>query len=408
MKTLNLFVSAIEYSANLHLANLLKSLQKLQISFTLYGIFDSTLLNQILIESQNAYKTNNNQTDSKQLNSNTINNFQSTYNPEYFRIMGFVDVLKRIPKFFQLKQELAQISLKCDIALFMDSSSFNIPLIQTIRKLLDKTKSQKKPRIIYYILPQVWAWKPKRAQILSEICDELWGILPFEKDFYPNSALITYMGHPLLDAIPYSFDTPQNTHNIAFMPGSRKSEIRSLFPIFNQLAKYLKSQGKNPILIIPKAFKNDDLSKIYGDISAFELSFDTYLGLQTSEFAFVCSGTATLESTLLGIPTILTYKAKPLDYYIARALVKLNYIGLANIFLEFYYFKAPKNNPNPTIFPIHPEFLQEQVSIENLKKAYDSFNYKHFFEQKKILFSYLAHGSAESCVKKIQNFMKNL
>ncbi|MBD5164287.1 lipid-A-disaccharide synthase [Helicobacter sp.] len=397
MKILKIFVSAIEYSANIHLANLVKSLQQARVPFVLYGIFDSALLHQRLLESQTSSP---NTTDSTNL-------FQSAYNPESFRVMGFVGILRLIPKFFKLKQELAQIALKCDIALFMDSSSFNIPLIQTIRKSL-RNKSQKPPHIIYYILPQVWAWKPKRAKILSEICDELWGILPFEKDFYPKTAQITYVGHPLLDAIPYSLDTPQESQKIAFMPGSRKSEIRALFPIFSQLAKTLKSQGKSAILIAPKVFEKCDLNAIYGDISAFEISFDTYLGLRQCAFAFVCSGTATLESTLLGIPTILAYKAKPLDYLIAKSLVKLNYIGLANIFLEFHVFNAPKNNPNPAIFPIHPEFLQKNVSVENLQNAYACFDYRHFFEQKKILFQYLAHGSAESCAKKLQNFAKNL
>lgn len=395
MKTLKLFVSAIEYSANLHLVNLLKSLQQMRIPFTLYGIFDSTLLKQSLKEDKGGIP-------------DIQDNFQNVYNPDSFRIMGFVDALKLIPNFFKAKRTLAHIALECDIALFMDSSSFNIPLIQAIRKLASTTHLQNLPYIIYYILPQVWAWKPKRAQILSEICDELWGILPFEKDFYPKTAPITYVGHPLLDEIPYSFNARQNTQNIAFMPGSRKSEIRTLFPIFKKLAKILKSQGKNVILIIPKAFNQCDLTKIYGDLSMFELSFDTYLGLKKSEFAFVCSGTATLESTLLGIPTILAYKAKPLDYLIAKALVRLNYIGLANIFLEFHYFNSPKNNPNPATFPIIPEFLQNNVQVENLKNAYTLFDYHHFFEQKKILFEYLANGSAESCAKKIKNFKKIL
>ncbi|TLD87828.1 lipid-A-disaccharide synthase [Helicobacter sp. MIT 05-5294] len=414
MKTLKLFVSAIEYSANIHLANLLKSLQQSQTPFILYGIFDSTLLQQILgkipeIANQTEANTLDSSQDSNKTTSMNYTYFsQNIYNPESFRIMGFVGILKLIPTFFKLKAKLAQIALQCDMALFMDSSSFNIPLIQSIRKLSSQTQPFKKPRIVYYILPQVWAWKPKRAQILSEICDELWGILPFEATFYPKTSTITYVGHPLLDAIPYSFDSPQKTQNIAFLPGSRKSEIRALFPIFNQLAKDLKSQGKNAILIIPKAFEKQDLSAIYGDICAFEISFDTYAGLKKSEFAFVCSGTATLESTLLGIPTILAYKAKLLDYWIAKALVKLNYIGLANIFLEFHLFKTPKKNPNPSNFPIHPEFLQKDANVKNLKNAYLHFDYAHFFEQKKILLEYLAYGSAESCAKKIKNFAKNL
>ena len=89
--------------------------------------------------------------------------------------------------------------------------------------------------------------------------------------------------------------------------------------------------------------------------------YDTYEGLAKCEFAFVCSGTATLESTLLGIPTILAYKARKLDYWIAKSLVKLNYIGLANIFLEFFYFGSPHDNKTPQNFPIHPKSDRSHV-----------------------------------------------
>ena len=149
MKPVRIFVSALEYSANLHLANLLIALKQKNISFTLCGIFDTQV----------------------------ISDFQSDFEPSVFRVMGFIGILKLIPKFLHIKKQLANIATTCDIALFMDSSSFNIPLIQTIRK------SPKTPYIIYYLLPQVWAWKPRRAKVLARICNALWGILPFEKDF---------------------------------------------------------------------------------------------------------------------------------------------------------------------------------------------------------------------------------
>ena len=317
--------------------------------------------------------------------------------------MGFSEILKIVPKFLTAKKELAELASKSDVALFMDSSSFNIPLIQSIHK-----QRTTKPYIIYYILPQVWAWKAYRAQILSKICDALWGILPFEQEFYPKSAPIYYVGHPLLDAIPYSLTTLQNSQKIAFMPGSRKAEIRALFPIFKTLAITLKSQQKIPLLIIPQTFKNMDLHEIYGDLSDFEITFDTYEGLRECSFAFVCSGTATLESTLLGIPTLLAYKTRTLDYWIAKALVRLNFIGVSNIFLEFHNYKHPKNNPNPEIPPIHPEFLQHQVTPQNLLHAYEAYDYAHFFKQKENLIQYLQHGSAQTCATLLENFTNNL
>ncbi|MCI5968956.1 lipid-A-disaccharide synthase [Helicobacter sp.] len=382
MKSVKIFISALEYSANLHLLRLLDTFSQKGIPFILCGIFDTQVLT--------SYKSN----------------FQNILNPSNFRIMGFSGILKLIPKFLITKKELVKLASTSDIALFMDSSSFNIPLIRTIKKRSYNSKHS--PHIVYYILPQVWAWKAYRAKVLSKICDSLWGILPFECDFYPKGTPICYVGHPLLDALPFSLNARQNSQKIAFMPGSRKAEIKALLPIFKTLAKTLKNQGKIPLLIAPQTFKDKDLNAIYGDLSDFEITFDTYAGLKDCSFAFVCSGTATLESTLLGIPTILAYKTRALDYSIAKILVKLNFIGLSNIFLEFYTYKAPKNNPNPKIPPIHPEFLQHFVTPQNLLNAYETFNYTHFFTQKAKLIEYLQQGSAQTCATNLENLIKNL
>lgn len=373
MKKIKIFVSALEYSANIHLFYLLNALQKKQLEFEICGIFDSEILKR-----------------------------DSSFSPNEFRVMGFVEVLRLIPKFFKIKKALIALAKECDFALFMDSSSFNIPLLKSLHQ------AKNKPYLAYYILPQVWAWKPYRAKILSVYCDALWGILPFEGFYYPKTSNFSYVGHPLLDEIPFSYTKANPTNLIAFMPGSRISEIKALFPVFKELVKHFKTMNKKALLIIPKHFKNRDLSKIYGDLRDFEISFETYEGLKQCEFAFVCSGTATLESTLLGIPTILVYKARWLDYWIAKRLVKLNYIGLANIFLEFLAYGSPKNNKNPQNFPIHAEFLQDQVKVEILLKAFDDFDYEKFFAQKEKLMEYLKNGSAENCARKIENFVKNL
>jgi len=372
-KPIKIFISALEYSANIHLSYLIQTLQKQYGECHFYGIFDSKILG-----------------------------FSSNFSPNEFRIMGFSGVLKLIPRFFKIKKELIVLAKQCDIAIFMDSSSFNIPLLKALSRDLNK------PYLVYYILPQVWAWKAYRAKILAQICDELWGILPFESAYYPKEANIAYVGHPLLDEIPFSREGRVDTGIIAFMPGSRISEIKALFPIFKSLAKKLKALQKQPLLIAPKHFENCDLSKIYGNLEDFSIVYDTYEGLAKCEFAFVCSGTATLESTLLGIPTILAYKARKLDYWIAKSLVKLNYIGLANIFLEFFYFGSPHDNKTPQNFPIHPEFLQEEVNPNTLFWAMQNYDYSKFFAQKKILLEYLKNGSAKNCVQKIENFAKNM
>ena len=358
-----IFISAIEYSANIHALKLIQSLRNLNLNFEIYGIFDEQIINQ-----------------------------KSQFSPNDFRVMGFSGIVKLIPKYFDIKNKLAHLAMQCDIAIFIDSSSFNIPIIKKIQNT----------KIIYYILPQVWAWKGYRAKLLSTLCDELWGIIPFEKDYYPKDSNICYVGHPLLDEIPYSNTKKQNTNKIALMPGSRKSEIKNLFPIFKEVSQ--KIPDKKFILIAPKNFQNKNLKHIYGEIENIEISFEPYNTLKECEFAFVCSGTATLETTLLGIPTILAYKTRMLDFLIAKSLVKLKFIGLANIFLSYKYHK--NINKKKLQAPIHPEFLQF-FNAQSLIDAYHNFDYERFFKEKESLINYLEYGSAKICANKLQNFYKN-
>ncbi len=236
--------------------------------------------------------------------------------------------------------------------------------------------------IIYYILPQVWAWKPKRVAKVEKYCDVLASILPFEQQFY-NKA--TYVGHPLLDEIPLFKLRAEETGVIAFLPGSRKSEIRSLFPIYKELAS--KIEGKEKLLVIPPHYDYREIAEIYGDLHDFKICRDTYEAFEKSEFAFVCSGTATLEAALVGVPFVLAYKAKAIDYWIAKQFVKLKHVGLANLIFDFEKME-----------PLHQEFLQEEVTVDNLFQAYETTDKEAFFNHAKKLRSMLSHGSQEAMI----------
>ena len=176
------------------------------------------------------------------------------------------------------------------------------------------------------------------------------------------------MGHPLLDEIKEYKETLVKSDIIAFMPGSRKSEIKRLLPIYKEVASSLKD--KKCILIIPPKFSQDEIKDIYGNICMFfEISTNAHKTLYESEFAFICSGTATLESALIGTPFVLSYIAKPLDYFIGRKLVKLEYVGLANILYK---------HMNNTI--LHKELLQEDVTVEVLLDIYKNFDRETFIQ----------------------------
>ena len=345
---MKLLVSALEHSANIHLKSLKKELPK-DIEFI--GIFDKEL-------------------------GESIVDLQS------LAIMGFVDAIKKLRFFFKLADEMVELAKEADKVLLMDSSGFNLPLAKKLKKAYPDKE------IIYYILPQAWAWKRKRIQTLTKLCDKLASILPFEKDYYPKNAPITYVGHPLLDIIPsFKEEINEKVKEVVFMPGSRKGEISKLMPIFYEVKEKLPKEIKKTI-IIPKFFTQEEVENLYGDLKDFNVEHNTYEVLNRADFGFICSGTATLEASLIGIPFVLVYIAKKLDYAIASRLVKLNYLGLANLMLE------RKNNTS-----IHPEFIQDEVTTQNLLKAFNEFDRSNFLEKSKELRNYLQHGSAKNVAK---------
>ena len=347
---MKLLVCAMEASSNIHLKELKKYLSE---DVELYGVFDKELGTPL-------------------------------YDLTSLAIMGFVDALKKLRFFFKLRDELVKLADSCDKVLLMDSSGFNLPLAKKLRETYPDKE------IIYYILPQAWAWKKGRVAKLEKYCSKLCSIIPFEGEMYSDKNKLTYVGHPLLDEIKEFKQELSNTNKIAFMPGSRKTEITNLMPIFRELIK--KIPKKEYVLIIPAKFDDAYIKKIYGDISEFTISKNTHEALIDSEYAFICSGTATLEAALIGTPFTLSYIAKRFDFFIGKLFVKLNYIGLANIFFE----KMGKS-------ALHSEFLQENVTVDNLLNDYNNLDKKSFFNNSKLLRDYLKNGSSQNVAKIIQN-----
>ena len=339
---MKILVSALEHSANVHLKSLKKELSD-DIEFI--GIFDESLGKPII--------------DVRSL-----------------AIMGFVDAFKKLRFFFKLNDEMLRLSEKADKVLLIDSSGFNLPLAKKIKKKYPQKE------IIYYILPQAWAWKRKRIPVLCKTIDKLCSILPFEPSYYPKDAPIEYVGHPLLDQIKkFKESLNDDIKNIVFMPGSRKGEITKLMPVFRELQERLHVKAT---LVIPKHFSQEYIQEVYGNIGAFTIANEPHEALYNADFAFICSGTATLEAALIGVPFVLSYIAKPLDYFIASRLVKLDYLGLGNIMFSQYKNEA-----------LHPEFIQKDVTVENLLKAYKEYDREKFLENSQSLRDYLKHGSSK-------------
>jgi lipid-A-disaccharide synthase len=347
---MKILVSALEHSANVHLRSLK---QELSSDVEFIGIFDKELGDSII--------------DLRSL-----------------AIMGFVDAVKKLAFFIKLNNKMVELAKDADKVLLIDSSGFNLPLAKKIKKRYPDKE------IIYYILPQAWAWKQKRIPVLEKTIDHLASILPFEKEYYSKNAPIEYVGHPLLDQISeFKNELKEEVKHIVFMPGSRKGEIKKLMPIFKDLQKKL---AVDSTIVIPKHFSKEEIKELYGSLLGFKIAHDAHKTLLEADFAFICSGTATLEASLIGIPFILTYIAKPLDYFIASRLVKLEYIGLGNIMFDRFKKRA-----------LHPEFIQEDVTLENLIKAYTEFDRSKFLEDSKALREYLQHGSSKRVASIIED-----
>ena len=416
---MRILVTALEPSANLHLKEVLKAFWAEYGEFELCGIYDENLCAEFEANLKQKSKENFSENSQKTLNLNSTPNSQEPLNlgdtpnskgvkinkPLYssheFSAMGFVEVLPLIFKAKRAIKELVSLALErqnansstnspkpFDAVLCIDSPAFNIPFAKALNAAGVRTKK------IYYILPQVWAWKKGRIPIIEANFDELASILPFDGQFFSKS---TFVGHPLLDELKEfkdesDFETilskEESKKTLSFLPGSRRSEIKRLMPVFRELALNFKGEK---ILCVPP-FNLARLDELYGDTKGFKVVTNTPQALKKSDFAFICSGTATLEAALIGTPFILAYKAKAIDVLIARLFVRLKHIGLANIMCDF----AGKTELNP-------EFLQNEVSAKNLFEAYRKFDFKEFFDKVSFLKNYLRFGSAKNVAKMLAN-----
>ncbi|MDF1881262.1 lipid-A-disaccharide synthase [Sulfurimonas sp. MAG313] len=322
-KPCKLLVSALEPSSNLHLKALYPHLEEAE----LCGIFDESLGNPL-------------------------------YSPKEFSVMGIKDVIGKIFAAKEAIAELVFLAKDADKVLLIDAPAFNLPLAKKIKeKYPDK-------EISYYVLPKVWAWKKKRAQKVDKYCDNLLSIFPFENEFYPRSI---YVGNPLMDEIKVCKGSVSNNKKIAFLAGSRKSEVRALMPIYHELRTKHKEEA---LLVIPPHFSHEEIEDLYGDLSEFTVIKNTHEALLKADFAYVCSGTATLECSLIGTPMVLVFVANKLEYWIGRKFVKLKHVGLANIIYDFQDKEE-----------MHIELLQDEVTVEKMYEVYKNIDKEKFLKR---------------------------
>jgi lipid-A-disaccharide synthase len=254
-------------------------------------------------------------------------------------VMGIAEVLKQY-RFFKgvMKQVLAEVDRrKPDVALLVDYPGFNLRLAAGLKK--------RGVKVYYYISPKVWAWNRKRIPQMAKVIDRLMVIFPFEVDLFKGTGLqVDFVGNPLVEQIDeFLARDPkplpwQSERRIALLPGSRKQEIERILPSILGAARLLESQI--PELSFMIATPNPRIEKLVTEkISKAPVKparLNVVCGearevMRQAEAAIVTSGTATLETALIGTPHILVYKTSAFTYWFARSVVRISHIGLVNI-----------------------------------------------------------------------------
>ena len=252
--------------------------------------------------------------------------------------MGFAGVVMNLRTIAGLmrrcKEEVARN--KPDVLILIDYPGFNM-------RMAEFAQSQH-IKVVYYISPQVWAWKKGRARKLKATVQRMLTILPFEKDFYKGYNWdVDYVCHPLLDAIDrrpevdpigrkkaWGLDPDQKI--IALLPGSRRQEIETMLPVMVKAVAPLEGYT---FVVAGAPSQDDELYERLMPKKGFVLlKNETYNLLEVAEAALVTSGTATLETALFGVPQVVCYKGNPVSYRIARMLVDIPYISLVNLILN--------------------------------------------------------------------------
>jgi len=275
-------------------------------------------------------------------------------------VVGLTEVISKLRTIYQamgsVKKALKR--LRPDLLILIDFPDFNFRVAAAARKL--------KIPVLYYISPQIWAWRQKRVKQIKRLVDHMAVIFPFEAAFYRKHRVpVTFVGHPLLDRIP-----PPSAHEskrsdvknpvIGLLPGSREKEVTTLLPVMLQAAQQIyHSLPSAEFLVSCSTSIEEDLLKDIFRQHAGSLALTIVKGPVEPIFKESCilvgaSGTVTLEAALYGTPTIIVYKVSPLSYWLGKRLIKVDYIGIVNLI-------AKKR--------LMPELIQEDASPRTIAET---------------------------------------
>lgn len=279
--------------------------------------------------------------------------------------MGFAEVILNLRTIFRnlafCKEDIA--AYQPDALILIDYPGFNLRIAEWAHA--------QGLKVIYYISPQVWAWKENRVKKMKQHIQKMLVILPFEKDYYEKkwNWPVSYVGHPLAEVVGQAWNDPRydpaqlplnaGDKVIALLPGSRKQEILKKLPVMLEVSRHFPDYR----FVVARAPGLED--SFYESLLApypgvLAVSGHTYTLLRKATAALVTSGTATLETALFGVPEVVCYKGNPISYAIARRIITIKYISLVNLIMDK---------------PVVRELIQHDFTVEKVKEALEEIVY---------------------------------
>jgi lipid-A-disaccharide synthase len=323
---LNVFLVAGEASADLHGASLLRELKRLHPELHCFGVGGKNLM---------------------------AEGMEVVVPSEALSVVGVADWFGKAGTVWGAYREISR-QLKArrpDVAILLDLPDFNLLMAGKLKKMAVP--------VCYYISPQVWAWRSYRIRKIKERVDEMMVLFPFEKVFYEQHGMnVSFVGHPLLERIQAKAEirAPEDIHNsprIAILPGSRRSEIRYHAALVRELATRLRAQYPDAQMVVPVA-STLGADWVKQELSSADLQYapDAHDVLRWADVAVVASGTATLETALIGVPFCLFYRVSRSSAWIFKTFVRYgDFIGMPNLLRRK---------------EVAREFFQEKATLENL------------------------------------------
>lgn len=325
----NILIVAGEASGDLHGSNLIKALKAIDPALKFYGIGGDKMKDA---------------------------GFNSVEDSKNLAVVGISEVARKIVRLYAAFNKLKKLldENRPDVVVLIDFPDFNLHVAKEAEK--------RGIKVIYYIGPQVWAWRKGRLKKIAKLVDKMLVVFPFEEEIYKKAGIdVEYVGHPLARTVSCGLSKEdalakfnmRHTPVVALLPGSRRHEVERLLPIMLEAASLIKEEIKDVQFILPLA---DTIEQAFAEviINNFKIKVTIIRGLlydalRAADAAIVASGTATLETALMEVPMVIIYKVSVFTSIIGRMFVRVDRIGLPNIVAQKMIVpELVQKNANPS------------------------------------------------------------